>query len=63
MYKQLVQDCPLQVTLLINILLGFQMGKPIPLRGTDIRVGWGEGRGVVKRKEKGGLGLISKKKI
>lgn len=51
MYKELVQNCPLQVTLLINILLGFPMEKPIPLRGTDRQVGWGEGRGIVKRKE------------
>lgn len=26
-------------------------------------MGWGEGRGIGKRKEKRGLGLISKKKI
>lgn len=37
-------------------------GKPFPLRGAEGGVGWGEGRGIGKRREKGGLGLISKKK-
>lgn len=37
-------------------------GKPFSLRGADGGVGCREGRGIGKRGDKGGLGLISKKK-